>query len=416
MNAILDRVEVCEDIKFSLDWLTVCVYADNLDDFLDFFDQFLPDQGVADHWFPGRPLRFYDHSLKLNDQNIITLEYSFKKDIDERTGIVTEDRDHIEDRSEVGVNRGILLNISGDGLRYMGNDAVQRLISALDDRYGTHYTRVDLAADFFDPDNPVIPLLLDAVENSMNYAEGVPCIVSKSHSFQLFHNHDKYHKCISRSAYIGRRGGKFTRVYDKSLEQRKRAYNQDPDAFDSIPDYWYRIELEVRPCSGYEYPDTVIYNLLRGFSLQDCFLQHLKASFRVDVIKKRYNTHFNVSGCSDWDNFLLLLQQKKYFVSYVFLKYVGKSLSRFRRFQHYAPMIFTLLGTCGKDFVKDSFESYLDHMCENGARYEKYRRQYIELHGSDFDFSSLRDTDILSLRYDYNPYHSFEDVEDLSTL
>lgn len=308
MNAMIKEQKA---LCYSVDWLTVNVYASSLDEFLDWFDTYLPH--ATDAWMPGKSKFFYDHSLKLNGGNTVTLDYCFKKELTASGQWKEIDVDTIEDRSESGVNRGILLNISGDGLRYLGNKAVEDLMYRINDAYECHWTRIDVALDMYDPDNVVIPLLLDSVNNTLDEAKYATCVVTKSRSMKIYKNRDPLHKCTSLSAEIGRRGGgKFVRIYDKSLEQRSKSYNAE--RLDEIPDYWYRIELQIMNTNSYRYPDIYMQYLLEGRSLSEVFLAHLQQCFNVRDVKGRYSTHFDAVDNELWQQFLEELSNNTYFV------------------------------------------------------------------------------------------------------
>lgn len=393
------KTTVNTDLKFSVDWLSVCVYATSLNEFLEFMEQFLPSDN--DIWLPGRPQRFYNYALNLNGQKIISLEFNFDSDVD--------DGDTIESRSLSGVNRGILLNISGDGLRYLGSETFFKLIGRLSDHWDSHYTRIDLACDFFNPDNEVIPLILGAVDNTLHERVGCPGIVSRCHDLQLFNNKDKFNHTVSRSATIGKRGGRFTRIYDKCLEQRTKSYNSD--RLYQIPDYWYRIELEVRPTTTYEEPNTIVKYLLDGVSLQECFLNQLNKAFRVDFINGRYDSYFRSVDDELWQAFLIDLSQNNYFVEFVYLEYVGRSVSAETNMEHYSNMIFTLLSVLPKDYVLDLYQKWLGFMQQPSSKSIKYRQQVYERKGKDFNISDLCDNSIFTLNYQYIP--KFESIDEL---
>ena len=393
------NTNVNTDLKFSVDWLTVCVYANSLNEFLDFFNQFL---SPTDLWFPGKPLRFYQNALNLNGQKIISLEWNYCP--------ICDDGDTIESRSLSGINRGILVNISGDGLRYLGSEAFFKFIGRVSDKWDCHYTRIDLACDFYDKSNDIIPLIIDACDNSLHERSDCSCIITNSRSLQLFNNKDKYKHTVSRSVTIGKRGGRFTRIYDKCLEQRQKAYNTD--VFDSIPDYWYRIELEVRPQSNCQEPDIIVSYLLDGVSLQECFLNQLRKSFRVSFIKNRYDTGACYSSCDFlWESFLTDLSQNNYFVEFVYLKYVPKSSAAEFNFEHFSNMFFTYLSILPKDFVLNLYNQWLGFMQVPSPRSVKYRNQVFERLGDSFDMNNLIDLDAFNLNYQYIP--NFELVDQL---
>lgn len=282
-----------KDYCFSIDWLTVDIMCEDLSSFLSFFDRFIP--GINE-WTECNPKRFYDYALNLNHKNIISLEYS----IDPDTNMVD---------LRAGVNHGILVNISGDGLRLMGNNNVCKFIVECMDNWSCHWTRVDLALDIYNKSNPIIPLLFEAVRNRMNNSLGVPRLVSRSREMKIFNNYDRFNKRISESATIGKRGNNYVRIYDKSLEQRQQSYNKGLS--DNIPDYWYRIEIECRRTSRYEYGDSVINSYLSGTPLNDIFSAQLQRVFRVDDVD--YATHPGEINII-WSEFLLDISQNNYFV------------------------------------------------------------------------------------------------------
>lgn len=307
------------DYVFSVDYLTVNVKCPSLMKFLGFFQQFTHSLPEC-RWLPINPKRLYRHALGVNGQHIIRLEYSFKVGSD---GL--EIPDEIELESSVGVNSGILVEISGDGLRFLGADFFYNFIFELNNRWDCHFTRIDLAMDIFKSDNKVIPLILDSFDNTVAYKEdNAPCVISRLSNPDPKPRRDPFKRTLSRSAYLGKRSGaKYIRCYDKCLEQRQRFYNQDEENFKKIPDYWYRLEFQIRNSTKVKYVNSVIKEILYNkVSLQSIFVDFLTSSFYIANVKKRYNTYTLHEPNEVWDSFISDLTLNNYFVEFTYLEYV----------------------------------------------------------------------------------------------
>lgn len=159
-----------------------------------------------------------------------------------------------------GTNRGIYIQISGDGCRKIGVNnflAVMQLLYS----YNFKCTRFDVACDIYNPECEVLSILhntfdstVRAISNDLPICEGLPLFRSKStrKHIQGYTVIDPY-RSDRHVNYLNWEWGhnatafKF-RMYDKWLEMRSvtRHKNTYEEILSSLPlDFWWRLEYEL---------------------------------------------------------------------------------------------------------------------------------------------------------------------------
>ena len=167
-------------------------------------------------------------------------------------------------------NNGIWVSVSGDGIRYMGNDTFTKFLDVLA-KYNFKCNRLDVCCDLFDPDNPYVPLTLEALHNYYYDHGYVPNEVNckswlKRCSLSRYSNLDTYRspELLSKIGTPAPDPGKYEtinfvwgrkdssgcrfRIYDKWLEVKtvpRLAAVADQILADVPADYWYRFEYEL---------------------------------------------------------------------------------------------------------------------------------------------------------------------------
>ena len=124
-----------------------------------------------------------------------------------------------------GVNPGIYVLFSGDGLRKLGSENHNKLFKWLYDN-GFKCTRIDVAMDIFDETNLIVPCVLEAFEHVTNFEYGDNTIQSKmSRDGFIVHQYPdrkrasnktkivKNCECCSKYSELGR-----FKMYDKFFE------------------------------------------------------------------------------------------------------------------------------------------------------------------------------------------------------
>lgn len=267
------------DIKqmtYSVDYLSGIVYTPFVTRFFDALGQLDPVKlgfSKFKKWSSG--LNFYKERYCLNDQSIITVAFNEPLPSEPYPEGYDSSSDHLLCSMAEGKNRGIYLSISGDGLRYLGDDTVRLLFQFL---AGSEFscTRLDLCCDCYDPENIYVPLLLSSLSNVYCQRGFVPgeysCMSRLSHSpgnLRKYSNIDNLRKpeflrsigaceialnCFETINYTwGRKDSTKCqfRIYDKWLEVKTVPRLQAVadkligDTPASVSNYWYRFEYEM---------------------------------------------------------------------------------------------------------------------------------------------------------------------------
>ena len=173
--------------------------------------------------------------------------------------------------SEHGNNRDtVMISLSGQGIREIGNDLVFKMLSDAVNENGGNVTRLDICYDDY---THVIPLdkTVSAFKSFMN---GKKVIESrfKRNNAQVING--IYDNIPYTNVTFGSRanGSQYMRLYDKRAEQGLK--NVDVS---NIP-YWYRLELELRKeCAM----SAGIELLQSNFDFEMVFRLYLNRMFRI---------------------------------------------------------------------------------------------------------------------------------------
>lgn len=319
-----------EKLQYSFDWLNgtlpfYCVRA-----FFDELEKIHPDLGFDN--FDSRCRGIYNYSQSfglLGDSRFIV---AFNPDYDYPDNFSDDYSSFPLQAVDSGSNPGIFVSISGDGLRYLnslGSDVVQLLFSFLK-KNCFKASRVDIACDVFEKDNPLIPLLIETFYYAINRAGGKPTIVSNMRrtpdNIKIFLNADPFRKDNewSHSISFGNHGSSWGmfRLYDKWLEVKTGRLKNYADKLLEGNDYWYRIEYELHKEHAAE-----LFNLFDVLSTAQAFCFAAQDMFRV-VYPKSEKTRSTYSDSAPvWQEFLEYIASDIDFVELVNTPYIEKSVN-----------------------------------------------------------------------------------------
>lgn len=200
---------------------------------------------------------------------------------DRHIGALTTMKDYTSGR-----NRGIFVQISGDGCRKIGDQnflAVMQLLK----NYNYRCSRIDVSCDIYNPKNPIIDLLnstfLKVQEGIIN--EGDPIFRARATRKHITGTleADPFRSTSDLPRYYNWTWGhsstpfKF-RMYDKWLEMKKvsRHASTRDEILSHLPsEFWWRLEYEMH----YEKADYLFNMLVIGSKSQDLFLYACKDCF-----------------------------------------------------------------------------------------------------------------------------------------
>lgn len=268
-----------------------------------------------------------DGRAKLNFKNcwrhteVPSLSFSFNPEYESLSCLTASDTHN---------NKGILFELSGDAIRYLGSDALQKVLVYL---HGLNCkcTRIDYALDFFDKDNEIVPLMQEGCRNFMNPKTRDITVSGKikrcPSNWQMYINaYPGADETVNFT--LGNHGsdhGMF-RLYDKKFELLYGRHRSRAAEMLAGRDYWYRAELELHNGKDIPWANESFHNLvINNFQLYS-LIGHtfdMWFSFRILVYSNR--TEFN--SISLWEEFISELKSTIHFVQSVVEKFVPRDES-----------------------------------------------------------------------------------------
>lgn len=223
-------------------------------------------------------------------------------------------------------NSGILFELTGDAIRYLGSDSLTRILRILH-KMNCKCTRIDYALDFFDRDNDIVPLLQEACSNFMNPGTRDITISGKikrtPSNFSCYIN--AYPGADSTINYtLGNHGsdhGMF-RLYDKQFETlygRNRSRAAELMKGDG---YWYRAEIELHNGMVLWADDSFHQFVENDFNIYSAIGNAFDMWFAVKIRDFASNSIY--SDVDEWNIFIADLVNTIHFVQLVHQKYVNR--------------------------------------------------------------------------------------------
>lgn len=301
----------------SIDWFRGVVKMDNIRTFCDNMAEIDDRLKFENFVYDGRSmLNFKKRYLHLQ---VPSLTFAFNPVDEFDNNCVSCNLNHN--------NKYILVSFSGDAIRYLGSDTLKKLFIMFKN-VGVHVTRLDLALDFFDKDNDVVPFMQKGLSNFLcpsNDAltvRGLNRIPSnyKCYVNQYLNDNDNKKGKTTFSYSLGHHGsnhGMF-RLYDKFYEVKYGRHSERADEMLSGRKYWYRAELELHHSREVPWADDAFnYLIISNFNLYAVYGQCLSDFISFDVVSEIYNYGRNdirYIDCSDWLEFIEELKQTIHFV------------------------------------------------------------------------------------------------------
>lgn len=219
-------------------------------------------------------------------------------------------------------NPFVLVSLSGDALRYLGADTVRALFqffAGLElDGIGTKCTRIDLAMDFYDENNNIVPLMQDCFAHFMSPVKGEPCVIAnlvrRPTNWQCYLNRYPDKDLTTYNYTIGNHGsshGMF-RLYDKLYETMYGRNARFADEMIGDREYWFRGELELHNCRERQWANEAFYSVCNNDDLYAIYGKCLSDFFRLS---EKCKTEVRFSDISViWSDFLAFLASDIHFV------------------------------------------------------------------------------------------------------
>ena len=154
-------------------------------------------------------------------------------------------------------NYGVLVSVSGDGCRYLNSlipDGMRVFMEFLT-KYNPHCTRIDMACDFLDKENEVVPLIQKYARQAYdreNAEIDFTCGLHRKPGFCTINSvYDDDVKGFTDNVTIGTRQSEKgqLQLYNKKVEmltgRLSSIAEQTFKAYD-VSDYWYRLEYRCK--------------------------------------------------------------------------------------------------------------------------------------------------------------------------
>lgn len=279
-----------------------------------------------------------DGRAKLNFKNcwrhteVPSLSFSFNPEYESLSCLTASDTHN---------NKGILFELSGDAIRYLGSDVLQKVLVYLHS-LNCKCTRIDYALDFFDKDNEIVPLIQEGCRNFMNPIPNEVTVSGKikrcPSNWQMYINaypridKDKFKSnnlpipVIEESINytLGNHGsdhGMF-RLYDKQYETLYGRNKSRASELMKGNGYWYRAELELHNGTDVPWANDSFHNLvINNFQLYSVIGHTFDMWFAFKIRDFKSSKH---SPCFVWDEFISELIECIHFVQLVHQKFINR--------------------------------------------------------------------------------------------
>lgn len=229
--------------------------------------------------------------------------------------------------SDTHNNKGILFELTGDAIRYLGSDVLKHILTYIHS-LGTKCTRIDYALDFFDKDNEIVPLMQEGCNNFIAPRTKEITVSGKfkrcPSNWQMYVN--VYPKTSERTVNynLGNHGsdhGMF-RLYDKRYETLFGRHKNRAAEMLEGRDYWYRAELELHNGTILWANDSFHNLVANDFQLYSVIGHTFDMWFAFKILVYSNRTEFN--DIDLWESFISELKSTIHFVQLVHSKYVNR--------------------------------------------------------------------------------------------
>lgn len=329
-----------EDYKFTCDWLNVRLDCDDINYLIARICVVLPELTVND--FEVRPsggVCFYKkaHYLPKCGYSSVVLAYN------------TDDSGYILNESKgMGHLFGVLVSISGDGCRFINSlheNAFLDLIKLFSEEFNPHCSRIDVACDILDKDNPIVPMIQTFAYTAYRRDEATidfNCNIPRRPGWVTCNDvFDNSLRGWTKNVTIGGRNStKGTlQLYNKRVEiesGRLSEYKAQMLEQYGNPDYWWRLEYRCK-----SFAQMIFETLVQSGDIVKAFLA---AAERFGKFTESLSDSSHISReltLAEWVVFLAFLKKissNAYLVQFnnsvVSQKYVNPSIERVKN-HHY---------------------------------------------------------------------------------
>lgn len=359
-----------------VDWFRGIVYTSDVKSFVD--GLFMIDRRLSIDAF------VCDGRAKLNFSNcwrhieVPSLSFSFNPAFDSISCF---------EASLTHNNSGILFELSGDAIRYLGSDSLTRVLRYLH-KQGCKCTRIDYALDFFDKDNDIVPIMQEGCKNFMNPGTRDITVSGKiKRSPSNIQSYTNYYPGSEPTVNysLGNHGsdhGMF-RLYDKNFETLYGRNKSRASELIKGDGYWYRAEIELHNGMVLWANDSFHQFVDNNFNIYAAIGNAFDMWFSFKLLV--YANRSEYSDVDLWEDFIAELVSTIHFVQLVHQKYVSRDMEyAWNQIIHNSTWLSLLLDVGSLDPKR------LQEVLDVGRVRRKSESKYLLKYGSiDFDIDFI---------------------------
>lgn len=347
MNALIQHTDNMYDgFSFTFDWFTGIYDCDNVAEFLlglvDIDERFSLDNFFA-HKFG-----LYNYSFRIMLAGMPSISFAWNPDynssdclynfssvpkIDKFTGEVVVDGRIVSCNVKSVQNPGLFISISGDGLRFLGDDTVKALFQYFH-KYSVRATRLDVACDIKDRDNYIVPMLHQAFSNASQYNIGDLVLHAPHHQHTKFSTtlvarmqYDNLRRQQVTNWQLGDHGSNFGmfRMYDKYFEISVGRHSDRAKEMLIGIDYWERLECELHQTAA----NQLFVSICEGMPTKLAFASAFSSLIRVARGKSAGYERSKLPSDEQFEVFLTWLGENDHFVQFVSEPFIESTPEKF---------------------------------------------------------------------------------------
>ena len=331
-------MEMCyslEKTKFSVDWLNVRLDVSDLEHFiLRFLKKFNLSASDLEVRSSGG-VCFFENAYYLPAAGYSSVLFCYNED--ENGRYLSE--------SVFGRPGGLMISLSGDGCRYINSlipDGMNEFVK-LCSLFNYNCTRIDLACDFLDPNNKVVPLIQAFALNYYNddYDIGLACNLKRENLVRINLEHDTFDGGYCPNVTIGSRASRkgTMQLYNKRLEvSRGRLSSIAEQTFKEygVTDFWWRLEYRCKSFAQEVFSNLLEYGVFSAFA---CAMDNFGRFYN-----NRYDSNHAAETNEDWQLFYdWVMENAIHLVELVAQPYVKTSVSStFKWCEHNASLLYRI--------------------------------------------------------------------------
>lgn len=401
-----------EDYKFTCDWLNVRLDCDDINYLIARICVVLPELTVND--FEVRPsggVCFYKkaHYLPKCGYSSVVLAYN------------TDDSGYILNESKgMGHLFGVLVSISGDGCRFINSlheNAFLDLIKLFSEEFNPHCSRIDVACDILDKDNPIVPMIQTFAYTAYRRDEATidfNCNIPRRPGWVTCNDvFDNSLRGWTKNVTIGGRNStKGTlQLYNKRVEiesGRLSEYKAQMLEQYGNPDYWWRLEYRCK-----SFAQMIFETLVQSGDIVKAFLA---AAERFGKFTESLSDSSHISReltLAEWVVFLAFLKKissNAYLVQFknpvVSQKYVSTTISKLEHYQLENMAVQTVVTLLHSTFDED----FRNRLLRKGLNDFLYKSRYVPLRTDFCRIHSLKLEDLHDLAFEQMGFYDNEDI------